>query len=323
MVVVRRGDRRHGRGQPGPDRAALARRRPATSTLASDQGVRAEQPAGGPARRYGGDPHRTPLGDIPAHGSAPNLARPPLPPRRHLRRRGDQLQRLQRAGRAGRAVPVRRRRHRGAGRAGREDGVLLARLPPRHRRRASATATGCTAPGIRRNGLRSQPGQAAASIRTPRRSRARCGGTRRVFGHLHADPMARNDADSAPFMPKSVVVNPYFDWENDRPLRVPVEESVIYEVHVKGATARHPDIEPELRGRYGGLGPPGVHPAPARPRRHHGRAAAGAPVRPRQPPRRAGPAQLLGLQLDRVPRAPQRLRPPPDAASRCRSSARW
>src|SRR3954471_23221548 len=78
-----------------------------------------------------------------------------------------------------------------------------------------------------------------------------------VFGHLHADPMARNDADSGPFMPKSVVINPYFDWENDRPLHVPVAESVIYEVHVKGATARHPGVEHELQGRFGGL----AHPA--------------------------------------------------------------
>jgi len=78
-----------------------------------------------------------------------------------------------------------------------------------------------------------------------------------VFAHTYADPTVRNDADSASFMPKSVVVSPYFDWENDRPLRVPVEESVIYEVHVKGATARHPDIEDELRGKYGGL----AHPA--------------------------------------------------------------
>ncbi len=78
-----------------------------------------------------------------------------------------------------------------------------------------------------------------------------------VFAHTHADPTVRNDADSAPHMPKSVVISPFFDWENDRPLRVPVEESVIYEVHVKGATARHPEIEDELRGRYGGL----AHPA--------------------------------------------------------------
>ena len=113
-------------------------------------------------------------------------------------------------------------------------------------------------------------------------------------------------------MPKSVVISPYFDWENDRPLRVPVEESVIYEVHVKGATARHPDIEDELRGRYGGLAHPAFVAAPARPRRHHGGAAARAPVHPRQPPGGAGPAQLLGVQLDRVPGAAQRLRPPPD-----------
>ena len=55
-----------------------------------------------------------PLGDTATHGAAPNLAWPGLSPRRHLRRRGDQLQRLQRSRRAGRAVPVRRRRHRGA-----------------------------------------------------------------------------------------------------------------------------------------------------------------------------------------------------------------
>jgi glycogen operon protein len=77
-----------------------------------------------------------------------------------------------------------------------------------------------------------------------------------VFSHFFDDPHAFNDADSAPYMPRSVVINPYFDWDNDRPLRIPVEESVIYEVHVKGATARHPDIEPELRGRYSALSHP-------------------------------------------------------------------
>ncbi len=78
-----------------------------------------------------------------------------------------------------------------------------------------------------------------------------------VFDHPFADPDARNDDDSARFMPKSVVVNPFFDWNNDRRLRIPWNETVIYEVHVKGATARHPDIEPELRGTYAGL----AHPA--------------------------------------------------------------
>ncbi|MGD9704147.1 MAG: glycogen debranching protein GlgX [Acidimicrobiia bacterium] len=78
-----------------------------------------------------------------------------------------------------------------------------------------------------------------------------------VFDHPFTDPDARNDEDSAPYVPRSVVVNPFFDWGNDRRLRVPWNETVIYEVHVKGATARHPDIEPELGGTYAGL----AHPA--------------------------------------------------------------
>jgi isoamylase len=55
---------------------------------------------------------------------------------------------------------------------------------------------------------------------------------------------------------KSVVINPYFDWSGDRPLRVPYNESVIYEAHVKGMTARHPDIPAEVRGTYAGLAHP-------------------------------------------------------------------
>ncbi len=57
---------------------------------------------------------------------------------------------------------------------------------------------------------------------------------------------------------KSVVHNPYFDWGNDRPPNVPLNESIIYEIHVKGFTARHPAIPPERqRGTYAGL----AHPA--------------------------------------------------------------
>lgn len=54
------------------------------------------------------------------------------------------------------------------------------------------------------------------------------------------DPDRMNTADSAPYMPKSVVVNPYFDWGNDRPPRTPYHHSVIYEAHVRGLTMRHP-----------------------------------------------------------------------------------
>jgi glycogen operon protein len=79
-----------------------------------------------------------------------------------------------------------------------------------------------------------------------------------VFPYHFDDPDgSRNDADSAPYVPRSVVVDLDFDWEGDRPPHHPPNESVIYEVHVKGFTARHPGIPEELRGTYAGL----AHPA--------------------------------------------------------------
>ena len=54
-----------------------------------------------------------------------------------------------------------------------------------------------------------------------------------------------------------MVINPFFDWANDRPLRIPYHETVIYEAHVKGMTMRHPDIPEDVRGTYSGPGPPG------------------------------------------------------------------
>jgi len=64
--------------------------------------------------------------------------------------------------------------------------------------------------------------------------------------------------DSAPHTFRSVVAQPYFDWGNDRRLETPWDETVIYEVHVKGATARHPEVPPNLRGTYAGLAHPAV-----------------------------------------------------------------
>jgi isoamylase len=66
-----------------------------------------------------------------------------------------------------------------------------------------------------------------------------------------------NDADSAPYAMTSVVTNPYFDWQDDRPLRIPYNETIIYEAHVRGMTMRHPAIPPDVRGTYSGL----AHPA--------------------------------------------------------------
>ena len=94
--------------------------------------------------------------------------------------------------------------------------------------------------------------------------------------------------------------NPFFDWAGDRQPQRPWHETVIYELHVKGFTARHPDVPPELRGTYAGLAHPAVDRVPETSRRHRGRADAGAPVRPRQAPGRPRAAQLLGLQLDRL-----------------------
>jgi glycogen operon protein len=77
-----------------------------------------------------------------------------------------------------------------------------------------------------------------------------------VFGHRFADPRRINRRDSARHMPKAIVTTPYFDWDIDRPPRIPWPETVVYEIHVKGFTARHPGIPEELRGTYAGLADP-------------------------------------------------------------------
>jgi glycogen operon protein len=78
-----------------------------------------------------------------------------------------------------------------------------------------------------------------------------------VFSYPFGHPDERDDADSAAHVPRSVVVSPYFDWNNDRSPRRRYHESVIYETHVRGFTRRHPAIPEELRGTYLGL----AHPA--------------------------------------------------------------
>ena len=68
----------------------------------------------------------------------------------------------------------------------------------------------------------------------------------------------RSATDSAPFMPKSVVINPFFDWGDDRAPQIPYHETIIYEAHVRGLTLRHPDVPPPQRGTYAGLAHPAV-----------------------------------------------------------------
>jgi isoamylase len=79
-----------------------------------------------------------------------------------------------------------------------------------------------------------------------------------LFSYDFGDPLSRNDEDSAPHMMLGVVINPFFDWAGDRPPRVPYNETVIYEAHVKGLTQLHPDVPEEQRGSYAGLSHPAV-----------------------------------------------------------------
>ncbi|MEZ5376011.1 MAG: glycogen debranching protein GlgX [Acidimicrobiales bacterium] len=76
------------------------------------------------------------------------------------------------------------------------------------------------------------------------------------FPYDFGDPTQRNDLDSASHVSKGVVINPYFDWGHDRPPAIPLSDSVIYEVHVKGFTKLHPGIPEDLRGTYAGLSHP-------------------------------------------------------------------
>ena len=65
-------------------------------------------------------------------------------------------------------------------------------------------------------------------------------------------------SDDTSGMNKSVVINPAFDWEDVKSPYTPLHESIIYEVHVKGMTARHPDLDPDIRGTYKGLAHPSI-----------------------------------------------------------------
>jgi glycogen operon protein len=80
-----------------------------------------------------------------------------------------------------------------------------------------------------------------------------------LFGYpIGGDDLARDDRDSAAFVPKSVVVDPEFDWRPDRALRHPWTATVICEAHVRGMTMRHPAIPEADRGTLRGLSHPAV-----------------------------------------------------------------
>ncbi|MGE0824434.1 MAG: glycogen debranching protein GlgX [Candidatus Binatia bacterium] len=82
-----------------------------------------------------------------------------------------------------------------------------------------------------------------------------------LFAYTIGDPtgdLAYDTRDSASGLPKCVVVDPAFTWGNDTPPRIPWYETIIYELHVKGFTMRHPQVPEELRGTYAGMAHPAV-----------------------------------------------------------------
>ena len=91
-------------------------------------------------------------------------------------------------------------------------------------------------------------------------ARAHAGGLQwnpAIFGYKMetGDDRTLDERDSAPFMPKCVVVDPDFDWTVEAGRQnVPWEQTIFYEVHVKGFTKRHQGIPERLRGTYSGFG---------------------------------------------------------------------
>ncbi|MFD1141306.1 glycogen debranching protein GlgX [Larkinella insperata] len=66
----------------------------------------------------------------------------------------------------------------------------------------------------------------------------------------------QQEDDSAPYVPKSIVIDSSFDWEDDQRPDIPLNRTIIYEMHVKGFTKQHPDLPENIRGTYAGLGSP-------------------------------------------------------------------
>ena len=121
-------------------------------------------------------------------------------------------------------------------------------------------AAGPRARGIRPNGLRCNP---AKLLLDPHATAIDGEVTwdEAVFGHTFDDPTGATTPTRPPFMPRCVVTDRGFDWEGDAPPRVALDETVIYETHVKGLTHA-----PPRRARGGArhlcrAGPPGRRPA--------------------------------------------------------------
>jgi isoamylase len=79
-----------------------------------------------------------------------------------------------------------------------------------------------------------------------------------VLSYPPGDPDGFSSLDSAPFVPRGLVISGEFEWGEDAPPVIPYSDTIVYETHVKGFTQRHPGIPPQLRGTFAGLAHPAV-----------------------------------------------------------------
>ncbi len=79
-----------------------------------------------------------------------------------------------------------------------------------------------------------------------------------IYGHLGDDDLVLNELDSQAYVPKSVVIDNTYDWEDDQRPNIAPEKTIIYETHVVGLTGKHPSIPEDQRGTYAGMTHPDV-----------------------------------------------------------------
>jgi Type II secretory pathway, pullulanase PulA and related glycosidases len=80
-----------------------------------------------------------------------------------------------------------------------------------------------------------------------------------LFGYEVGNPdtdLSFSNTDNVSYMPRSVVIDPNFDWDGDKFPRIPYHKTIIYELHVKGFTKLHPGIPENLRGTYSAIAHP-------------------------------------------------------------------
>ena len=197
----------------------------------------------------------------------------------------------------------------GAAAAARVHASRLARLRPRPDARSAVRLPGERPVGARQPAIASTRPR-SCSIPMRARSGAACAGTTRCSATSPTTCRPATPQDSAPWAPLAAVIDGGFAWGDDRPPATPLQDTVIYELHVRGFTRLHPGVPEHLRGSYLGPRLRAGDRAPQVARRDRGRAPARPRARRRAAPGRPRPDQLLGLQHARVLRPRSRATAP-------------